>query len=230
MKICDIFMKARAEGRGSLLYTESKELLELWGVPTASCKVARNKEEAVRAARSIGFPVVMKVFSPDVIHKTDAGGVLNDLRRRGDVINAFESIVNNMEKVRPPIRMEGVVIEKMCSGVEVMVGVTRDPQFGHVILFGMGGIFVELFKDTSFRVIPIESLDAREMIEEVKGFALLEEYRGMKGNIESLRDLLLKVSELTAQYPQIIEMDMNPVFSSPLGSIVADIRILIERQ
>ena len=223
-------MKARAEGRDSLLYTESKELLELWGIPTVPCKVARNKEESLRAARSIGFPVVMKVFSPDVIHKTDAGGVFTDLRGEGDVISAYESIENNMEKGVPPIRMEGVVIEKMCSGVEVIVGVTRDPQFGHVILFGMGGILVELFKDTSFRVIPIESPDAQEMIEEVKGFPLLEEYRGKKGNIESLKDLLLKVSELTVNYPQIIEMDMNPVFSSPTGSTVADVRVLIERQ
>jgi acyl-CoA synthetase (NDP forming) len=230
MEIRDILMKARAEGRDSLLYTESKELLELWGISTAPWKVARNKEEAVLAARSIGFPVVMKVFSPDVIHKTDAGGVLNDLRREGDVISAYESIVKNMDKVSPPIRMEGVVIEKMCSGVEVMVGVTRDPQFGHVILFGMGGIFVELFKDTSFRVIPIESLDAQEMMEEVKGFPLLKEWRGKKGNIESLKDLLLKVSELTVTYPQIIEMDMNPVFSSPGDSTVADVRVLIERQ
>jgi acetate---CoA ligase (ADP-forming) subunit beta len=230
VRIREIFMKARAEGRDSLLYTESKELLELWGISTAPCKVARNKEEALRAARSIGFPVVMKVFSPDVIHKTDAGGVLNDLRGEGDVISAYESIENNMEKVRPPIRMEGVVIEKMCSGVEIIVGVTRDPQFGHVILFGMGGTLVELFKDTSFRVIPIESLDAQEMIEEVKGFPLLGEYRGKKGHIESLKDLLLKVSGLTVNYPQIIEMDMNPVFSSPRGSTVADVRILIERQ
>jgi len=146
------------------------------------------------------------------------------------VISAYESLENNMKKVVPPIRMEGVVIEKMCSGVEVIVGVTRDPQFGHVILFGMGGIFVELFKDTSFRVIPIESPDAQEMIEEVKGFPLLKECRGKKGNIESLKDLLLKVSELTVNYPQIIEMDMNPVFSSPGGSTVADVRVLIERQ
>jgi len=230
VRIREILLKARAEGRDSLLYTESKELLELWGISTAPCKVARNKEEALRAARSIGFPVVMKVFSPDVIHKTDAGGVFTDLRGEGDVISAYESIENNMEKVAPPIRMEGVVIEKMCSGVEVIVGVTRDPQFGHVILFGMGGTFVELFKDTSFRVIPIESPDAQEMIEEVKGFPLLEEYRGKKGNIESLKDLLLKVSRLTVQYPQIIEMDMNPVFSSPVGSTVADVRVLIERQ
>jgi len=223
-------MKARAEGRNSLLYTESKELLELWGIPTAPCKVARNKEEALRAARSIGFPVVMKVFSPDVIHKTDAGGVFTDLRGEGDVVSAYESIENNMEKVASPVRMEGVVIEKMCSGVEVIVGVTRDPQFGHVILFGMGGTFVELFKDASFRVIPIEPPDAQEMIEEVKGFPLLEEYRGKKGNIESLKDLLLKVSGLTVTYPQIIEIDMNPVFSSPVGRTVADVRVLIERQ
>jgi acyl-CoA synthetase (NDP forming) len=230
VRIREIIMKARSEGRDSLLYTESKELLELWGIPTASWKVARNKEEVLRASRSIGFPVVMKVFSPDVIHKTDVGGVLTDLRGEEEVISAYGLIQNNMEKVAPPARMNGVVVEKMCSGVEVIVGVSKDSQFGHVILFGMGGSFVELFKDTCFRVIPIEAVDAQEMIEEVKGFPLLDEYRGKKGNVESLKDLLLKVSELTVRYPQIIEMDMNPVFNSLAGSTVADARVLIERR
>jgi acyl-CoA synthetase (NDP forming) len=222
--------KAREEGRDSLLYTESKEILEIWGIPTALSRVARSKEEASRTARSIGYPVVMKVLSPDVIHKSDAGGVFTDLRSKRDVMFAYESIEKNMEETVPRIRMAGVVVDEMCSGIEVIVGVTKDPQFGHSILFGMGGTLVELLKDVSFRLVPVEPIDAQDMIEEVKGFTLLEGYRGKKGNIESLRNLLVKVSELIVKYPEIIEMEMNPVFNSPKGSVVADVRVLIKRQ
>ena len=229
MKIHNIFLKAREEGRNSLLYTEAKELLEIWGIPMAPSRVARNKGEALQTARSVGFPVAMKIFSPDVVHKSDVGGVFTDLRSEGDVMEAYASIEKNLEKMEP-IRMDGVVIEKMLSGVEVSVGVIRDPQFGHVLMFGMGGTLVELLKDTSFRLIPIDPTDAQEMIEEIRGFPVIEGYRGKRGDAESLKILLLNVSHLIVQYPEIIEMDMNPVFNSPSGSTVADIRVLIERK
>ncbi len=230
MRIRNILAEAREEGRETLLYTESKEILQIWGIPVSRGQVARNPEEASRAARSVGYPVVVKVLSPDVIHKTEAGGVSSDLRNKRDVVAAYESIEKNIKRSLPEARILGVVVEEMCKGVEVILGVDKDPQFGHTLLFGMGGTFVELLKDVSFRLIPVEPVDVQEMTEEVKGFSLLKGYRGLKGNIESLKDLLVKVSELVVKYPEIVEMDLNPVFSSPSGSVVADVRIRIERK
>jgi len=230
MRIRSLLAKAREEGRETLLYTESKEILELWGIPVSRGHVAKNPEEASQAARSVGYPVVMKVLSPDVLHKTDAGAVFPNLRDKRDVIAAYESIERNVKKSIPDARVLGVVVEEMCKGIEVIVGVAKDPQFGHTLLFGMGGTFVELLKEISFRLIPVESVDVREMMEEVKGSALLKGYRGLKGNSESLKDLLVKVSGLVVKYPEIVEMDMNPVFNSPTGSVVADVRVRIERK
>jgi len=227
MEIRDLFLKAQTEGRNSLLYTEAKELLKTWGIPVAQSKIAQDKEGALRAARSIGFPVVMKILSPDVVHKSDAGGVIADLRTEEEIVQAFDRMTESFKKEKPGIRIEGVVVEKLLSGIEVIIGATKDPQFGHVLMFGMGGVFVELLKDTSFRLIPIEPVDAEEMIKEVKGYPLLEGFRGKIGNIQSLKDLLLKVSDLVVHYPQILEMDLNPVFTFASGSIVADARITL---
>lgn len=227
--IDEILSKARGEQRNALLYNEAKELIENWGIPTAPWRMARNEQEALQAALSIGFPVVMKILSPDVIHKTDIGGVFTGLNREEELIHAYERIEGNSKKVKPAIRMQGVVIEKMLSGIEVIIGVTMDSQFGHVLMFGMGGIFVELLKDISFRLIPIEPADAQEMIYRVKGFPLLDGYRGKTGDIEGLKNLLLGVSQLVVQYPEIIEMDLNPVITSYNQTTVADIRVLTAR-
>ncbi|HSB06952.1 MAG TPA: acetate--CoA ligase family protein [Thermodesulfobacteriota bacterium] len=229
MGIDEILSKARGEQRNALLYNEAKELIENWGIPTAPWRMARNEQEALQAALSIGFPVVMKILSPDVIHKTDIGGVFTGLNREEELIHAYERIEGNSKKVKPAIRMQGVVIEKMLSGIEVIIGVTMDSQFGHVLMFGMGGIFVELLKDISFRLIPIEPADAQEMIYRVKGFPLLDGYRGKTGDIEGLKNLLLGVSQLVVQYPEIIEMDLNPVITSYNQTTVADIRVLTAR-
>lgn len=227
MEIRDILLNVREEGRNFLLYPEAKKFLEIWGIPTVPSKVARDQREAVQAALSIGFPVVMKIFSPDVIHKSEAGGVMTDLRTEEEVIRAFDRMMENFKNFKPKIRIEGVILEKMLYGVEVIIGATKDSQFGHVLMFGIGGIFVELLKDTSFRLIPLEPDDAQEMIEEVRGYPLLEGYRGKRGNIESLKNLLLGISNLIVHYPEIIEMDLNPVFTSSSGSAVADARIMV---
>ncbi len=225
MDIPDLLLKASKEERNSLLYSEAKELVSAWGIPTAPWRVARNREEALDAALSIGYPVVMKILSPDLTHKSDMGGVFSGLTRREEVIAAYEGIEKNSREAKKTIRMEGVIVERMLSGIEVIVGVTQDAQFGPVLMFGMGGIFVELLKDTSFRLIPIEPEDALEMIRELKGFPLVEGYRGMEGNIESLKTLLVKVSCLVVEYPEIAFVDMNPVFVSSSGSVAADVRI-----
>jgi acyl-CoA synthetase (NDP forming) len=189
--------------------------------------VATDKAGAGEAARFLGFPVVMKILSPDIVHKSDVGGVATDLRTEEEVIRAFEKMVGEAKEIKPTVTIQGVIIEKMLVGVEAIIGATRDSQFGHVLMFGMGGVLVELLKDTSFRLIPIEPADAEDMIREVKGVALLDGFRGRRGDIKSLKDLLLKISDLIIHYPEIGEIDLNPVMASPSGSVVADVRIMI---
>jgi acetyl-CoA synthetase (ADP-forming) len=224
-----LLQRVKKEGRNVFLYTEAKKFLEACKIPVTRTKIAKNQKEAVQGAKSIGFPVVMKIFSPDVVHKSDSGGVITDLRTPKEVTQAFGQMTENYRKAKPPVRIDGVIIEKMLSGVEVIIGVTKDPQFGHVLMFGMGGVLVELLKDISFRLIPIEPADAKEMIREVKGFPLLEGFRGQKGNIESLENIMLRVSTLVVQHPEIVEMDLNPVFTSVSGSIVGDARIMVSQ-
>jgi len=228
MGIAEILSTTRKEGRTLLSYEEGKRLLEEWGIPVVSSIAARDRAGAIEAARSLGFPVVMKILSPEIVHKSDAGGVVTDLRTEEEVSRAFEKMMVDVKEQMPVASIQGVIIERMLTGMEVIIGVIKDSQFGHVLLFGMGGILVELLKDTSFRLVPIEPAAAEDMIKEVKGYALLEGFRGKKGNTESLRDLLLKVSNFVDQNPEICEIDLNPVMTSPSGSIVADVRIKID--
>jgi len=227
MQIIDILSKVKKEKRNLLLYHEAKEILDSSGIPTAPSKIALTLEQAKEAARFIGFPIVMKILSPDIVHKSDAGGVITDLRTEDEVIPAFDRMIEHFRRKEPPVRIEGVVIERMVSGIEVIVGTTKDSQFGQVLMFGMGGIWTELLKDTSFRLIPIEPIDAEEMIEELKSYSLLQGYRGQAANVESLKKLLLKVSDLILHYPEITSIDLNPVFTSPEGSMVTDVRMMI---
>lgn len=213
--------------RRLLMETESKWILEQWGIPTVPCEVATSGEEALRLAHSIGYPVVLKILSPDIIHKTEAGGVRLNLSTEQDVRLGFDEIIKNSKRNFPSARIFGVTVQKMVSGIEVAIGVTKDPQFGHVLMFGMGGVWLELLKDTTFRLIPIDAADAHEMIEDIKGFPLLKGYRGRKGDIEGLRKILMKVSDLIVAYPDIHEMDLNPVITSPSGSVVADARLIL---
>lgn len=216
--------------RRVLMENESKEILERWGISVVPCEVAASREEALKLAQSIGFPVVLKILSPDIIHKTEAGGVKLNLRTDKDVLSAFDVIMESSKRNRPSASLFGVSVQRMESGTEVTIGVTKDPQFGHVLMFGMGGVWVELLKDTSFRLIPIAAIDAYEMMRDIKGFPLLEGYRGQGADVEGLARMLLKVSEFIMAYPSIDEMDLNPVLTSPSGSVVADARIsLAER-
>lgn len=211
--------------RRVLMETESKELLEQWGVPVVPCEVATSSEEALRLAHSIGFPVVLKILSPDIIHKTEAGGVKLNLTTDEGVRSALAEIMENAKRNFPSASVSGVTVQKMVSGIEVAIGVTKDAQFGHVLMFGMGGVWVELLEDTTFRLIPIDSIDADEMIGDIKGFYLLKGYRGQGTDMESLTEILMKVSDLIMAYPDIGEMDLNPIITSPDGSVVADARI-----
>jgi hypothetical protein len=227
VEIADILSTARKEGRALLSYEEGKRVLEMEGVPVSPWRAAADRAGAGEAARIVGSPVVMKILSPDIVHKSDAGGVATDLRTREEVEQAFDGMMAKVKKMDPAPRIEGVVIEKMAEGIEVIVGATRDPQFGPVLMFGMGGILVELLRDTSFRLIPIEPSDAEDMIKELRGHALLQGFREPGGDIASLQELLMKISGLMSRFPEIKGIDLNPVMTSPAGSVATDVRIMI---
>ena len=203
-----------------LMEHESKELLEKYGIKTAQCVFVQDEDEAVKAAKSIGFPVVMKVASRGILHKSDVGGVILNVSNEDDVKKAFNKLMSIDGA-------EGVNVQPMLEkGIEVIVGVSFDEQFGSVLMFGLGGIFVEVLKDVSLRLIPLTKQDAEEMIKETKGYMLLKGYRGLKGDVNALIELILKVSEVV-ENESILEMDLNPVFVYEKGYVVADARIVV---
>jgi len=220
----EIIDQAKAVGRTYLMEHESKAILESLGITTAKSIVARTEDEAVEVFMSLASPVALKVLSPDVVHKSDAGGVKLNLKDADEVRAAFRDIV----RAFPGKKVEGISMQKMARpGVEVIVGVTNDATFGPMLMFGLGGVFVEVLKDVSFRSIPITESDAQDMIEEIKGYALLKGHRGHSVNIKMLIDLLMRVSDYVMKNPDISEMDLNPVFLYPDGYMAVDARIIL---
>lgn len=220
----EVIDRARSSGRTYLMEHESKAVLESLGITTTGTGVARTEDEAVEIFSALGCPVAMKVLSPDVVHKSDAGGVKLNLKNADEVRSAYREIVAAFSGKR----LEGVSVQRMARpGVEAIVGVANDATFGPVLMFGLGGVFVEVLKDVSFRSIPISSSDAKDMIEEIKGYALLRGYRGYSSDIDALEKLLLSVSDFVMDNPDISEMDLNPVFLYPEGYMVVDARIIL---
>lgn len=224
-----VLARARAEGRTLLNEVEAKQLLRDAGVPVAMTTLARSADEAAQQAEEAGFPVVLKIVSPDISHKSDVGGVKLNLKTADEVRAAYEEIVANAKKHVPDARIEGVAVQHMApQGTEVIVGMTIDPQFGPVMMFGLGGIMVEVLKDVSFRLVPLEEKDARQMIQEIKGRPILEGVRGQPpADLAALQDTLLKVSKFVEAHPEIRELDLNPVFAYPDGAVAVDARIVI---
>ena len=213
-----------------LTYNETKEILEKYSIAIPKWIFTKNEEESVNAAKEIGYPVVMKIISEDIIHKTEAGGVIMSLSNEEDVRMSFTNMMNSIKKYNPNARIEGVCIEKMINeGVEVIVGIKQDMTFGATIIFGLGGIFVELLNDVSTRVLPLTEVDIKDMINEVKGSKVLEGFRSRnKSDIESLVNIIKKVSELALTEQKIVEMDLNPIIvhDEGKGATVVDARIL----
>ncbi|KUK44100.1 MAG: acetate--CoA ligase family protein [Methanothrix sp.] len=220
----EVVGRAKEENRTYLMEHECKALLESLGISTTGAEVARSEDEAVRLAESIGYPVVLKVVSPEVVHKSDAGGVRLGLMGPDEVRRARLEMVEAFRDKE----VVGIAVQEMAPpGTEAIVGVARDPTFGPILMFGLGGIFVEILQDVSLKSIPITETDADEMIAGIKGHALLGGYRGRSADIPALRDLLMKISDLVMKYPEIAEMDLNPVFLYPDGYRVVDARIII---
>jgi len=213
-----------------LTEVESKELLKKAGIPVVEAKLSRSKKEAISISKEMGFPVVLKISSPDVIHKSDSGGVKLGLANATQVGKAYSEIISSVKQAYPEAQIEGVSVQTMAPpGVEVIVGMSKDPQFGPVLMFGLGGILVEVLKDVSFRIVPVTERDAREMIREIKGYPLLEGYRGQKpASIPALEKLIVKVSQFVEKNPQIKELDLNPIFAYPDKAVAVDARIILE--
>ncbi|MBM4452621.1 MAG: acetyl-CoA synthetase, partial [Chloroflexi bacterium] len=203
-----IFSQARKEKRTLLTEIESKELLKEAGIPVVEAKLAKTKAEAMALSKKIGFPVALKIISPDVTHKSDIGGVKLGLKNAAQVGKAYSEILAAVKKHQRKAKILGVSVQKMVRpGVEVIIGMTKDPQFGPVLMFGLGGILVEVLKDVSFKIVPLAKRDAKEMIREIKGYPLLEGYRGQEpADIPYLEGLILKVSEFVEKTPGIKEL------------------------
>ena len=192
-----IIAQAVKDGRTALTEIEAKELLRQAGIAVVETRLAVSREQAVAISQQLGFPVVLKIVSADVLHKTDAGGVKLGLKTAVQVGKAWDEIMKSVKKAFPEAKIEGVSVQPMAKpGVEVIIGMSKDAQFGPVLMFGLGGIFVEIIKDVSFRIVPLLKRDAKEMVREIKGFPLLNGYRGSEPvDIANLENLLLKVSE-----------------------------------
>jgi acetate---CoA ligase (ADP-forming) subunit beta len=224
-----IIEDARKQGRTLLTEIEAKQVLEEAGVPVSPARLATTKEDAAKMADALGYPIVLKIVSPQITHKSDVGGVALNLASASDVSAAFERIVASAKQHVPDATIDGVAVQRMeKQGIEVIIGMTKDPQFGPVLMFGLGGVMVEILKDVAFRVVPINERDARQMINEIKGKPLLDGYRGSEpADIGKLQELLLKVSSFVEQHPEVAELDLNPVFAYKDGAKAVDARIVL---
>jgi succinyl-CoA synthetase beta subunit len=210
-----------------LLGVEALTFFEKEGFPVLSSLLAKDEDEAVKRAREIGFPVTLKLSSPDVIHKTETGGIRVSLRDEAEVRQAFREITGTFLSENPEKRLDGVIVQKQGSGLEVIVGTLKDEQFGPVLMFGLGGTFVEAMKDVSFRLIPTELSDVRDMMEELKCYRVFKNPRRGTIDLPAVENLLFGISKLVAHHPEIGEMDLNPVFVSSEGIRICDARIKI---
>ncbi|MEM2647674.1 MAG: acetate--CoA ligase family protein, partial [Candidatus Bathyarchaeia archaeon] len=230
-KILGIIQRVRSEGRSVLTINEAMTIANAAGIPMPKAAVAKSGEEAGRLADELGYPVAMKIISPDIIHKTDIGGVILGVKSRADVEENYELLLRRVRTIMPRARISGVLVQKMAPrGKEVIVGAVRDPQFGPLIMFGLGGIYVDFLRDVSYSLCPLTRAEAARMIEETKTYALLRGVRGEPpSDINSIIDVMLRTSEVMMRFKEIAEMEINPLFvyGSGEGCLGVDMRIII---
>ncbi|MFO7836155.1 MAG: acetate--CoA ligase family protein [Candidatus Thorarchaeota archaeon] len=239
MKIAkEIFKTARREGRSFVLEHEAKKIMQAYEIPVPEFSTAATADNAIEESQKIGYPVVLKILSKDVLHKSDAGGVKINLNSDDEVREAFDKIMENAKAYGEEQGVDidlsrGVFISDFAEeGTEVIIGVTEDPQFGHALMFGLGGIFVEVLKDVTFRLIPLMEVDAREMVREIKASKILDGVRGEPPrDVDALVEVIMAVSKMVEENPEISELDCNPtfVYEAGKGATVVDARILIEK-
>src|SRR5579859_1338686 len=222
--------RVKADKRASLTPAESKILCDAYNIPLPREALATSAKDAARMAAEIGFPVVIKIVSPDILHKTDAGGVIVGVKTAAEAEQAYETIVRSAAAYKPGAKIAGVQIQQMLTGgQEVIVGALTDPSFGKVVAFGLGGVLVEVLKDVTFRLAPASEADALSMID---GIAAAEILRGVRGappaDRAAIAKIIVAVSHLAADFPEIQELDLNPVFTRADGATAADVRILMD--
>jgi acyl-CoA synthetase (NDP forming) len=231
-KITEILKSAKKQNRRELTEYESKQVLSAWEISTTRVGLARNVLEAVRAARKLKYPVVLKIASPDILHKTDANGVRVGLSSELEVRQSFRQITSNAKAYKEDADIWGVTVQEYLPPArEVIIGLIQDETFGPTLMFGLGGVWVEALKDVSFRLAPVSDEDAREMIREIGGYPVLKGARGEPpADVDALVVMLQKVGKLVSEFDEISEMDLNPVFvfERGKGAMVVDARIILE--
>lgn len=224
-----IIERARAEGRTLLTEIEAKDALRAAGVPVTPTRLARDGREAAAIANELGYPVVLKIVSSDIVHKSDVGGVALELNDAAAVEASYTAMLANVAAAVPSARLDGISVQPMARpGAEMIVGVATDPQFGPAMMFGLGGVMVEVLGDVSFRVVPVSERDARQMVHELRGFPLLEGFRGRAPvDLRALERLLVDVSRFVDENPAVLELDLNPVLAYSDGALAVDARIVV---
>src|SRR5258708_8063640 len=225
-----ILDSVKADKRTNLTAPEGKLVCDAYGVPVPREAVAKSASEAARIATDMGFPVVMKIVSPDILHKTEAGGVMVGVKTAGDVEKNYATILATAKKYKAAAKIEGIQAQQMLAGgTEVIVGSITDGSFGKLVAFGLGGVLVEVLKDVTFRLAPATTQDALSMLDGVQAHEML---RGVRGgdpvNREALADVVVKVSQLVTDFPEIVELNLNPVFATTKDAIAADVRIVVD--
>jgi acetyltransferase len=224
-----IFAEAKKIGRTSLPDVISFDVVSAYGIKVVGCNMARDLTEAKTIAAKLGYPVVAKVASPDILHKSDVGGIVLDIKNNRELEIAYHQILDNVSRFIPQAAVWGICIQEMIKGArEVIIGVNRDPQFGHLVMFGLGGIYVEVLQDVSFRIVPVSKREAEKMVTEIRSYPLLKGMRGQKGvDISAIVETIQRISQLISDFPEIVEMDINPLMVKEEGCIAADVRITI---
>ena len=212
---------------------KAKEILRAYNFDVPPGAMATSPDEAIDIAERIGYPVAIKIVSPDILHKSDMGGVKLNLVNRFALRDGYDLMMLRISQKMPEAKIDGVYVEKMCAqGREVIIGMTRDPQFGPMLMFGLGGIFVEIMKDVTFYLAPVTAGEALEMLKTTKSYKLLTGVRGQSGvDIEGIAEGIQRLSQLVSDFPQIIEMDINPFIVGPVGTdaVAADARITLQQ-
>jgi acyl-CoA synthetase (NDP forming) len=224
-----VIARALEQGRGFLLEPESYALCQTYGIPHAPFATCRTSEEAVAAADRMGYPVVLKVVSSYILHKSDVGGVVVGLRSGEEVAAAYPQLLEAVSRAAPQASVEGVLVQRMQRGsAELVVGGLVDPQFGPVVMVGAGGILVELLRDVSFRLAPLDLEEALEQLAETRAYRLLQGLRGRPpADLRAVGELLVRVGELLLAEQDIQELDLNPVVAGPEGCVAVDARVVL---
>ena len=232
-RVEEIIEAARKDKRVILLSSEAAEVVKAYGIRSTNNRLARSADEAMRYADELGYPVVLKIVSPDILHKTDIGGVALNLKTPAEVLSGYDTILTSVGRFMPEARIYGVLVYHMVPrGKEMIIGMSQDVQFGPLVMFGLGGIYVNFLKDVAFRLAPLSDYEAQSMIEETRAYTLLKGIRGEpQSDVEALKNTILRVGQLVWEYQQIVEMDINPVivYGEGEGCIALDVKITLTK-